>query len=299
MKNRILESFNATRGLQEDELDIENLYNDPEAEGSEESDAPLDVVDGDLETNEEGAEKSYVGRYVATCPVCAEPFFCSEEAQIVEGMCHDVCPVCQEEVDAQVIGVVSALEEEPTEEPEGEDGEDAPTEEGEPKEDPEEDPEEPVEEGVEKKPEVCEKCGKDPCECKDQKPASLEFDESTMDNLLGQFVQENYSSTLKSITVEGVKRNKRSLTIEAKATYNKGKVKPVNFVVENFKIGRKMTLEVTCKELGIVEKPMTLEARLKGGAIVVESMKYDYITKVMVEGKARKAQIVGSHSVLV
>lgn len=279
MKNRIFESFNATRGLQEDELDIENLYDEPAAEDEEK---PLDVTDGDLQSDDEAKDKSYVGRYVATCPVCAEPFFCSEEASIVEGMCHDVCPVCQEEVDAPVIGVVSPIEEAPAEEGEGN-----------PEEEPEEDPEEPVEEGVEPK---CEKCGKTPCECKTETPA-LEFDESKMDELLNQFVQENYSSTLKSIKTENVRRTKNALVIEAVATYNKGKVRPMSFVIENFKIGRKMNLSATCKELGIVEKPMTLEARLKGGAIVVESMSYDYITKVMVEGKARRAQIVGRHTV--
>lgn len=285
--NKILESFNAMSGIEDNEYVPEQ---DVEV---------MDVVDGELTPETPVEEVSYLGRYVAKCPVCAEPFFCNAEATIIEGMCHDVCPVCQEEVDAQVLGVVAPVEEEKPEE-EGEEGEVTP-------EDGEEKPEEvdesktPTEDGkVEETPlavegtaKACEGSEGDNKEEGEKKP-SLEFDESSMNSLLSQFISENYKS-MKSIKVERVVRKTGQLVIESKIIMKKGTEKRVNFVVENFRLTRAMKMEAKCEELGIPSKGICFEARLKSGAIIPESMSYDYITKVLSEGKLCKAQIVGSH----
>lgn len=305
-KNKIFESFNATRGIKEDE-DIDLVFT-PDEEATQDEEEVLDVVDGELETGENGENKSYVGRYVAICPVCAEPFFCNEEATIIEGMAHDVCPVCQEEIDAQVIGIVSPLEEEEEEEAQ----DDEIPEDGEPKsededevpesEDEDEVPEEdPVDESVNNEPKTpednkatCEKCGKTSCECKDDAKFSLEFDESAMNTLLQAFIEENYPK-FKSIKVERVVRKNSQLVVEAVATSCSGKSRAFNFIAEDFKLGRHMKMEMSCEELNAPAKSICIEARLKSGAIIPESMSYDYVTKVLSEGKMRKAQIVGSH----
>lgn len=109
--SRIFESFSALRGLKEEEEIIK--VGDVEAELTDEPEVSVDVYDSDLK-DEKDAEKAcpecYIGRYVAKCPVCLEVFFCNEGAEVTEGKCHDKCPVCQEEVDAEIFGIVEPLE---------------------------------------------------------------------------------------------------------------------------------------------------------------------------------------------
>ena len=285
------ESLSKFRELLEDdnvdELDVTADYT-PEDDVVLVIDPDMEDVPEDVDEAEEAAE-DLIGSHVCKCAICGANYVTDEELSEDLDVVDETCPVCGEEGDQIVVGVITATEELSDEdkadiddvdvEDEVEEKEEVEeTEDGDFEEFEEEEEDEDFEESVRRSRmrtmrRKAESIRKTPLarkpSMKRTKPVVKEseneatFDEVTFNRMLTTFAKENYSNVKFVKISKGSIRGKR-MTLEGVVTTTKGSKRPIKFVCENFEMGRKMTLRF--KEYG----PFTESVKNSGSPFVVE-----------------------------
>ena len=305
------ESLSKFRELLEDEnvdeLDVTADYT-PEDDVVLVIDPDMEDVPEDVEEAEEAAE-DLIGNHVCKCAICGANYVTDEELSEDLDVVDETCPVCGEEGDQIVVGVITATEElsdedkadiddvdvedEVEEKEEVEETEDGDFEEFEEEED-DEDFEESVRrsrmrtmrrkaESIRKTPLARKPSAKRPAPVVKESSEDPTFDEVTFNRMLTTFAKENYSNVKFVKISKGSVRGKK-MTLEGVVTTTKGSKRPIKFVCENFEMGRKMTLRF--KEYG----PFTESVKTEGSPFVVEcvsmkgritpvSLRYSYKAK--------------------
>lgn len=141
--------------------------------------------------------------------------------------------------------------------------------------------------------------------CPEEKPEcdvlpDVEFDETSFDNCLNQFADENYGDCIDSMNVEEVTYVPAEdvLRVECKAVTKEGKEVPVTFNMKEEECDNgvaKLVATESTNVFKIESKKPAFEFKVvrKGKALKCEAMKYNYITthskvgKVKVEGLCR------------
>ena len=292
-------------------------------------DPEMDEVPEDVEEAEDAAEE-LIGAHVCKCAICGANYVTDEELSEDMDVVEETCPVCGEEGDQIVVGVITATDElsdedkediddvEVTDEEEEEvvdDGEDFEEDEF-----TEEEEDEDFEESVKRsrmrtmkrraesvrKPRVPER--KRMSEMKKsgavvpkrfakgstKKPVTesdTSFDEVTLNRMLTTFAKENYANVKFVKVSKGTVRGNR-LTLEGVVTTTKGSKRPVKFVCENFKMGKRMTLNF--KEYGPFTESVEnarptfiIECVTMKDSITPVSLKYSYKTKNFMKNESR------------
>lgn len=310
------ESLSKFRSLLEDD-DVDVVDTEVTADYTPDDDVVLvidpdmDEVPEDVDAAEEAAE-DLVGAHVCKCAICGANYVTDEELAEDMEVVDDTCPVCGEEGDQIVVGVITATDElsdedkadiddvdveVETDEDGDEDIEDIDVEEEE-----DEDFEESVKrsrirtmrrkaESVRRKP-LARKTSVVRKPMSKMTESDTSFDEITFNRMLTTFAKENYSNVkFVKISKGSVRGNK--LTLEGVVTTTKGSKRPIKFVCENFEMGKRMTLDF--KEFGPftesvkTSKPtFIVECVTMRGKITPVSLRYSYKAKNsigMKEGK--------------
>jgi len=252
-------------------------------------DPDMDEVPEDVEEAEDAAEE-LIGAHVCKCAICGANYVTDEELSEDMEVVDETCPVCGEEGDQIVVGVITAtdelsdedkadiddvdVEDEVTEteddgEVDFEEDEDVDFEEEE-----DEDFEESVKrsrmrtmkrkaESIRRKPLARKPVVQKKKAYKESNASDISFDEVTFNRMLTTFAKENYANVKFVKVSKGTVRGKK-LTLEGVVTTTKGSKRPIKFVCENFKTNRKMTLNF--KEFG----PFTESVKNTGATFVVE-----------------------------
>lgn len=308
-------------------IKLESVSMFKEAEGEEEVDVTLDytpdddivlVVDPDMdevpEDTEEAVEaaEDLIGDHICKCAICGANYVTDEELTEDLEVEDAVCPVCGEEGEQIVVGVITAtdevsdedsaeLDDVDTEEAEEEEVEDVSDDEDEEVFDDETFEEEEEEDFGESVKRARMRSAKRRAESVAKRPirrtlakktvakksASMEedcsFDDMTLNRMLTRFAKENYSN-IKSVRIsKGVVRGK-TLTLEGVVTTTKGSKRSIKFVSENFDESTRMSLKF--KEYGpFTESVKTnrptfiIECVKRNGIIVPTVLRYNFNTK--------------------
>lgn len=280
------ESLSKFRGLLEDDnaedSDVVADYT-PDDEVVLVIDPDMDEVPEDVEEAEDAAEE-LIGAHVCKCAICGANYVTDEELSEDMEVVDETCPVCGEEGDQIVVGVITATDELSDEDKadiDDVDIEDEVTEtedDGEEEVDFEEEEDEDFEESVKRSrmrtmKRKAESIRRKPLARKpvvqkrksymESKDSDVSFDEVTFNRMLTTFAKENYANVKFVKVSKGIVRGKK-LTLEGVVTTTKGSKRPIKFVCENFKTNRKMTLNF--KEFG----PFTESVENTGATFVVE-----------------------------
>lgn len=252
-------------------------------------DPDMDEVPEDVDAAEEAAE-DLIGSHICKCAICGANYVTDNDLAEDMDVVEETCPVCGEEGDQIVVGVITAtdelsdedkadiddvdVEDEVTEteddgEVDFEEEEDVDFEEEE-----DEDFEESVKrsrmrtmkrkaESIRRKPLTRKPVVQKKETYKESKDSDVSFDEVTFNRMLTTFAKENYANVKFVKVSKGTVRGKK-LTLEGVVTTTKGSKRPIKFVCEDFKTSRKMTLNF--KEFG----PFTESVKNTGATFVVE-----------------------------
>lgn len=312
--------------VMDDVIDNIQVVTDPEKTVDELEKRADDIQDAieDSPEGEEAFSDEYIGDKVYACPVCGESFFSEEDYN--QG---DVCPICKAEpTDGFLLqGVVAAAEELPVEEtesdiePDDSEEPEADAAETEYVQEPEQDSEpsgEGKEESYNKKYKVVTECDNGDCgnievtidlddnEIEVTKPAQLEaeIDETTFEDTLNQFAEENYSGTIEDIKVTDASYDpsKDELCLDCVAECTNGRHVPMQFkLVERKCVGNRAILAAreTRNVLKVESKSpaFNFNVRNDNGVLRCESMKYNFTTthstagRVKVEGYCRAKKV--------
>ena len=147
--------------------------------------------------------------------------------------------------------------------------------------------EEETEEVTESKEEkhVCEKCGKEVCECnkveeeKKEEEIKLEsFDEDKFDRLVTRYLKETYSNVKSYKTTKaGLNDGDNKVIMEGVITFKSEKQKPTKFVFEAKEINAKNQLKlVGINEMFSTSKAFTLLGTVDNNKLLSESLAYRY-----------------------
>lgn len=263
-------------------------------------DPEMDEVPDDLEQAEEQAEE-LVGDHVCKCSICGANYV--TDAEITEDFEteDETCPVCGEEGQQIVVGVITPTEElsdededdiDDVEDVEDEEEVDVEDEDGEEEidfEDEEEVDDSDFEESIRRSRartmrRKAESVRRRPARRPVRKLESarrpkrvsarktytpvtesrdIAFDEKTFNRMLTKFAKENYSNVKFVRISKGTVRGNR-LTLEGTVTTTKGSKRSIKFISEGFKTGKRMTLRF--RESG----PFTESIRNTGATFIVE-----------------------------
>ena len=316
--------------LVDDIVDNITVVTDPDKTVDELETRADDIQDAIDNTPEGEAAFSdeYVGDKVYSCPICGESFFAEDDYQP-----GDVCPICKAEPQDGFLmnGVVAAVEPESEEEVVNGDTDldtDISTAEGES--DIDTKPEEKVEDESQEETiedteaEIAGESLTPKTECNDntievntddvtievtlkeeEKPAEpkcceVDLDDESFNDVMDEFVEENYSECLESLHVTEATYLKdiNKMDLKCEATTKSGVKVPVTFRLTE-KIARHGRALMDAVETSRVFKtegtlPFRFMVSKKDNAIVCESMSYRFVTthskagKVKVEGVARR-----------
>lgn len=265
-------------------------------------DPEMDEVPEDTEEAEKAAEE-LIGDHVCKCSICGANYVTDEDLTEDLEIEDSTCPVCGEEGEQIVVGVIT-----PTEELSAEDEEDLDDVEVEEEEtvEVEDDGEEVSEEefseedeefgesvkrarmrsakrraeSVKRAPLARKTVSKRP---RTQKTNECAFDEVTLNRMLTRFAKENYSNVKFVKISKGIVRGSK-LTLEGVVTTTKGSKRPIKFVCENYKESARMTLRF--KENGPFTESVKsnnvtfiVECVMRKGTIIPTVLKYSFKAK--------------------
>lgn len=138
---------------------------------------------------------------------------------------------------------------------------------------------------------VCPKCGKKPCECKEDchKSFKLEdIDENNFNKLANDYLTEVYANVKEfKVTKGSVDSSKNQLVLEGLLTFKSGKEQNTKFVFE----ADTMTKRGKARFIGLNEtfstakKAFVLQGKLEEGKLIPESLQYNYYAKNLNESK--------------
>lgn len=313
----------------DDIVDNITVVTDPDKTVDELETRADDIQDA-IDNTPEGAaafSDEYVGDKVYSCPICGESFFAEDDYKP-----GDVCPICKAEPQDGFLmnGVVSAVNPEDEATPETEEDAEVPADDI--TTDISEETEEPESEPATEEPETAEESLRAKTECndnsievntgdvaievtiKDNEPeeespvcaepecAEVDLDDESFNEVMDDFVEENYSECLESLHVTEAAYIKDRDVIELRCeaiTKSGGKV-PVKFELTE-RLNRNGRSRLLAKEVSNAFKIESTEPAFrfnvvqKNDAIVCESMAYGYTTvhskagKVKVEGISRRS----------
>lgn len=153
-----------------------------------------------------------------------------------------------------------------------------------------------VTEEAEEEKHVCEKCGKEVCECdklpeeKKEEEIKLEsFDEDKFDRLVTRYLKETYSNVKSYKTVKaGLNDGANKVVMEGMITFKSEKQKPTKFVFEAKELNAKKQLKlVGINEMFSAGKAFTLLGTVDNNKLLSESLSYRYdVNGKKVRGRA-------------